>query len=307
MGVCSPVLFLVFNRPEQTARVFEAIRAARPERLYVAADGPRPDRLGEAERCDQVRAIATAVDWPCQLHTLMRSENLGCGAAVSGAIDWIFSREEEAIILEDDCLPDRSFFDYCTLMLDRFRNDERVGQISGFNLLPEASPCSSDYFPSHFGWCWGWATWRCAWSYFDSGMEGWNRLKSFGLHRQHPFYRERVRVFDLESNSGRGDVWDYQWHYALASQGMLSLVPVVNLVQNIGFTGDATHTLDPDSFRSRSAGALSVDKGLRHPEFMLANPAYERALIRAAHPGLWRGWLVPRARRMLAKALPCGQ
>jgi hypothetical protein len=305
MGVCSPILFLVFNRPEQTARVFEAIRAARPERLYVAADGPRPDRLGEAERCAQVRAIATAVDWPCQVQTLMRSENLGCGAAVSGAIDWIFSREEEAIILEDDCLPDASFFDYCTLMLDHFRGDQRVGQVCGFNLLPEASPLSSDYFPSHFGWCWGWATWRRAWKSFDPSMEGWNRLKRLGLHRQHPFYRERVRVFDLESNLGLVNTWDYQWHYALASQGMLSLVPSVNLVRNIGFTADATHTVDPDPFRSRSAAALVVNSDLRHPEFMLANPAYEQALIRAAHPGPWRRWVVPKFRRLMAKVLPC--
>ena len=307
MGGCSPVLFLVFNRPEQTARVFEAIRAAKPERLYVAADGPRSDRSGEAHRCDQVRAIATAVDWPCQLQTLMRSENLGCGAAVSGAIDWIFTREEEAIILEDDCLPDLTFFEYCTLMLARFHGDQRVGQVCGFNLLPGASPPSSDYFPSHFGWCWGWATWRRAWKSFDPCMESWNRLKRNGLHRQHPFYRERVRLFDLESNLGLVNTWDYQWHYALASQGMLSLVPSVNLVRNIGFTADATHTVDPDPFRSRSAEALVVNSGLRHPEFMLASPAYEQALIRAAHPSPWRRWFVPKLRRLMAKVLPCRQ
>ncbi|NDG74516.1 MAG: hypothetical protein EBX49_04080 [Synechococcaceae bacterium WB8_1B_136] len=125
-----------------------------------------------------------------------------------------------------------------------------------------------------------------------------------GLHRQHPFYRERIKLFDLELNSGRKDVWDYQWHYALASQGMLSMVPAVNLIQNIGFTGDATHTVDPDPLRSRPAQALAVDDGLRHPEFMLADPAYEQALIRAAHPGPWRGWLAPKTRRVLAKLLP---
>jgi hypothetical protein len=301
MSACSPVLFLVFNRPEQTTRVFNSIRAARPARLYVAADGPRRDRPGEAERCAQVRKIATSVDWPCQLHTLMRDRNLGCGVAVSEAIDWIFSKEEEAIILEDDCLPDQSFFNYCTTLLGRFRGDQRVGQICGFNLLPDVSPRESDYFPTHFGWCWGWATWKRAWSGFDPRMQSWSDLKRMGLHRQHPFYRERVRIFDVESGLGVMNTWDYQWHYALASQGLLSMVPVVNLVQNIGFVGEATHTVDSDPLRSRLSESLAVINGLRHPQFMLANPAYEQALIRAAHPGFWRGRFVPKARRLLAK------
>jgi len=119
MNACAPVLFLVFNRPEQTRRVFEAIRAARPQRLYVAADGPRPDRPGEIERCAEVRSIATAVDWPCELVTLLREVNAGCAEAVSSAVTWFFNHEPEGIILEDDCLPDRSFFSYCTVQLER--------------------------------------------------------------------------------------------------------------------------------------------------------------------------------------------
>ena len=302
---CPAVLIVAFNRPETARRVFAAVRAARPARLFFACDAPRSDRPGEAERVAEVRAILQGVDWPCEVRTKFPESNLGCGPGVSSAISWFLGEAGEGIILEDDCLPDASFFDYCTSMLDRFRGDQRVGQVCGFNLLPEASPLSSDYFPSHFGWCWGWATWRRAWKSFDPSMEGWNRLKRLGLHRQHPFYRERVRVFDLESNLGLANTWDYQWHYALASQGMLSLVPSVNLVRNIGFTADATHTVDPDPFRSRSAAALVVNSHLRHPEFMLANPAYEQALIRAAHPGPWRRWVVPKFRRLMAKVLPC--
>jgi len=121
----SPVLFLIFNRPDTTTRVFEAIRAARPERLYVAADGPRMTREGEAERCAEARRIATAVDWPCEVKTLFRETNLGCRAAVSGAITWFFEHEEEGIILEDDCLPDPSFFPYCTELLAHYRDTGR--------------------------------------------------------------------------------------------------------------------------------------------------------------------------------------
>ena len=305
MNACAPVLFLVFNRPEQTGRVFEAIRAARPHRLYVAADGPRPDRPGESERCAEVRTIATAVDWPCELVTLLREQNLGCAEAVSSAVSWFFNQESEGIILEDDCLPDRSFFSYCTVQLERWRDDNRVGQICGFNLLPETSPRGSDYFPSHFGWSWGWASWRRAWQSYELTMASWLRLKKLGLHCQHPFYPERIRLFDITASSGWQASWDYQWHYALASQGQLSLIPAVSLVENIGFTADATHTFSADARRTRPASSLPAPNQWRNPEFLLPDPHYEASLIRAAHAGSFRrrlksilarplrGWLRP--------------
>ena len=299
MTACAPVLFLVFNRPEQTRRVFEAIRAARPPRLYVAADGPRPDRPGEAERCEQARRIATAVDWPCQLQTLLRDCNLGCGRAVSEAISWFFASEAEGIILEDDCLPAGSFFRLATELLERYREDQRIGQVCGFNLLPEASPDGVDYFTSHFGWNWGWASWQRAWKFFDPEMSGWPRLKQRGLHLQYPFYAERVRLFDSTFRHGCQDIWDYQWHHALASQGQLSMIPSVSLVQNIGFTSDATHTQTADTRRSQPASSLDDDVALRHPEFLLASPDYERQLIRAAHSGAWREHIVARLRRWI--------
>lgn len=279
----------MFNRPAQTARVFEAIRRARPSRLYVAADGPRPDRVGERHRCGEVREIATQVDWPCELFTLFHHSNRGCASAVSDAIGWFFAHEGEGIILEDDCLPDHSFFAYCTELLERYRFDWRVGQICGFNLLPENSPATSDYFPSHFGWTWGWASWRRAWEAFDIKMDAWERLKAQQLHRQHPFYPERIRLFDAVRNGETADsCWDYQWHFALASRGQLSIVPAVSLVQNIGFTADATHTQSADSRRARPASSLAIGREIRHPEFMLPCPLYEEKLIRAAHVGAWR-------------------
>jgi hypothetical protein len=290
MGGCAPVLFLVFNRPEQTAAVMQAIREARPSRLYVAADGPRSEC--ERKLCDQVRtAVTGSVDWPCEVFTLFRDDNLGCAPAVSAAIDWFFGCEEEGIILEDDCLPDHTFFAYCSELLTRYRSDTRIGQISGFNLLPSASPQSVDYFASHFGWCWGWATWRRAWQSFDMKMQSWPRLIALGLHRQHPFYRERIYLFDqVASGVTHDSCWDYQWHYALASMGQLSLVPAVNLVQNIGFTDDATHTRRADGRRSRIASSIASDRLIRHPEFLLPFPAYEARLMKAAHwhdPRVW--------------------
>jgi hypothetical protein len=286
---CAPVLFLVFNRPECTHQVFQAIRAARPSRLFVAADGPRPERSGEAERCRHVRAIATAVDWPCDVQTLFRDHNLGCGRAVSEAISWFFGQVAEGIVLEDDCLPDQSFFAYASALLERFREDSRIGQVCGYNLLPHQSPPESDYFLSHFGWSWGWASWRRAWRNFDLTMASWPNLKASGQHLQYPFYRERVRIFD-QTYSGAIDTWDYQWHYALSAQGQWSLIPCRNLIENIGFGSDATHTNATDASRAMAAESLPSFEFLRHPSLLLPNPAYERALIRAAHPPFWVEW-----------------
>ena len=283
---CAPVLFLVFNRPERTHQVFQAIRAARPSQLFLAADGPRSDRSDDAERCRKVRAIATAVDWPCEVQTLFRDHNLGCGRAVSEAISWFFGQVPEGIVLEDDCLPDQSFFGYATTLLERFRQDSRIGQVCGYNLLPEQSPAESDYFPSHFGWSWGWASWRRSWQNFDLAMTSWPTLKASGQHLQYPFYRERIRVFD-QTHAGEIDTWDYQWHYALSAQGQWSLIPSRNLIENIGFGSDATHTNATDSSRAKPAQSLPAGDRLRHPALLLPNPAYERALIRAAHPPFW--------------------
>lgn len=283
------VLLLIFNRPTLTRAVFEAVRQAEPPRLYVAADGPRPDRPEEVHLCDEARAIATAVDWPCELHTLFRDRNLGCGQAVSEAISWFFEQESSGIVLEDDCLPHPDFFAFAAVLLDRYRDDSRIGQICGFNLLPQAVKVQADYFASHFGWSWGWASWRRAWQHFDLGMTSWPQLKAQGLHGQYPFYPERIRIFD-QTYASLIDTWDYQWHYALASMGALSLVPRTNLVRNIGFTDDATHTRVVDPSRTIAADALPLP--LSHPSHLLPDPNYERSLIRAAHPSrprrLWQ-------------------
>ncbi len=169
----SPILLLVFNRPDTTRQVFETIRAARPPRLYVAADGPRPGRAGEAERCAEVRELTTQIDWPCELKTLFRNENLGCKIGVSSAIDWFFQNEPEGIILEDDVVPLPSFFLYCDVLLDRYRNDIRVGVISGSNLVSNHLMLEESYFFSRYNHIWGWASWRRAWDHYDVTMASW--------------------------------------------------------------------------------------------------------------------------------------
>jgi len=241
----------VFNRPDTTARVFEAIRLARPPRLYVAADGPRASRAGERDRCEAVRRIATAVDWPCELVTLFREQNLGCKRAVSSAISWFFEHEAEGIVLEDDCLPDPTFFGYCDELLERYRDESRVMCISGDNFISDTWKPQESYYFSKFVHIWGWASWRRAWQLYDVDMQDWqSRDKRAMLEQLMPGQRRAQAhwraCFDGVAG-GTIDTWDYQWVYACWQHGGVSAMPAVNLVSNIGFGQDATHTVSPES------------------------------------------------------------
>ena len=241
----SPVLLLLFNRPDQTAQVFAAIRAARPSRLYVAADGPRPDRPGEAERCARARAIATAGDWPCEVRTLFRDSNLGCKLAVSGALAWFFGEEEAGIVLEDDCLPHPDFFRFCNELLERYAADERVSVITGDNFQRGRWRGDASYYFSKYNHCWGWASWRRAWKLYDGELGFWPDWKaSAGWREQIPDAAQRRYwggVFDRVAR-GEIDSWAYPWTASLWYRGGLTATPNVNLVANIGFGEDATHT-----------------------------------------------------------------
>ena len=239
------VLFLVFNRPDVTAQVFDSIRKAKPPRLYVAADGPRSGREGEAQRCSEVRRIATAVDWPCEVQTLFREQNLGCKRAVSEGISWFFKHEEQGIILEDDCLPNQSFFWFCEAMLARFNEDESIMAVTGTNIT-EGIKFEADYFFSNYALMWGWATWARAWRKCDLELDHWpskdqlKHLKKLGMSSLH----DRV-LWRRSLNStfnGSINTWDYQWIYSCWLSNGLTVAPAKNLIRNIGFSREATHT-----------------------------------------------------------------
>ena len=182
MNLNTPVLFLIFNRPDTTQLVFDAIRQAKPSQLYVAADGPRENKPGETEKCEQTRRIIGTVDWDCEVATLFRENNLGCKQAVSSAIDWFFSNAEEGIILEDDCFPSHSFFIYCQELLEYYRYDTRIMQICGLNVLREWNRNGYGYYYSNYGPVWGWASWRRAWKYYDVHMELWPEIREKRLY-----------------------------------------------------------------------------------------------------------------------------
>ncbi|MDB2590741.1 nucleotide-diphospho-sugar transferase, partial [Candidatus Thioglobus sp.] len=212
------VLFLVFNRLDTTRQVFEAIRQAKPPRLYVAADGARANKEGEADTVQAVRNyIMQNVDWECEVKTMFRERNLGCKMAVSGAIDWFFENEEMGIILEDDCLPSQSFFWYCEELLERYKNDMRIFLISGYNKQNSWKEETNDYFFSNLGGIWGWASWGRAWKHYDiemSDIENFIESNNFvnifgeklGKIRQDIIYKSII--------INKMDTWDYQWAYA---------------------------------------------------------------------------------------------
>lgn len=269
------VLFLVFNRPDTTRRVFEAIRAARPPRLYVAGDGPRDNHQDDVQRCGETRKAATEVDWPCEVKTLLRDRNFGCKRGVSGGINWFFEQEEEGIILEDDVLPLPTFFPYCEELLARYRHDSRVSMISGCNLIAKHFQPRESYFFTRYGQIWGWATWRRAWKDYDVEMKQWPSWRDAGGLRRlslsdRPFEAYFLDLFD-RMYSGQIDTWDYQWLFAYWRASRLAVQPANNLTQNIGFRPDATHTTsdEPDFLRASAPRDLSFP--LQHPSSVICS------------------------------------
>ena len=269
----TPVLFLIFNRPDTTQQVFNAIKQAKPKQLFVAADGPRKDKEGEKEKCEQARKIIEQVDWDCEVKTLFRDKNLGCKISVSSAIDWFFENVEEGIILEDDCLPSQSFFWFCQELLDRYRNDERVMQVCGSNVLHRWKKSDDSYYFSKYAIIWGWASWRRAWKYYDVNMLLWPEIKKKKLHYGYYFNKDeavvREHLFD-RVYYGEIDTWDYQWSFAKYINSGLSITPSLNLVSNIGMGENATHAAGNNDPKA-NLEIFEIEFPLRHPKIVIKN------------------------------------
>ena len=247
----TPILFLVFNRPAPTKKVFERIREIKPTKLFIAADGHRANKEGEKEKCDEVRnIILTGVDWPCEVKTLFRNNNLGCGLAVSEGITWFFEHVEEGIIVEDDILPSYSFFEFAKELLKLYRNDESVWHIGGNSYNPYKM--QSPYYFSAYPHIWGWATWRRAWKNYryqlddiDHGKFFANVNELFLTHSEKKFW---IDFYDDYFKLLEKNTWDYQWTCRMWYNKGLAILPRENLITNIGFEVDATHTSDANSW-----------------------------------------------------------
>lgn len=272
MSLSTPVAFLIFNRPDLTQIVFEAIANVKPKQLFVVADGPRFP--AEAEKCAQARAVIDRVDWECRIYTNYSERNLGCGRRVASGVDWVFSKVEEAIFLEDDTLPDKSFFPYCEVLLEYYRHDERIMTINGNNFQLGRNKTEYSYHFSKYCSCWGWASWRRAWRHYDYEMKTWPAFKQAGMmkmicsdpHEQR-FWTE---LFDSMYENPVGiDTWDHQWKYACWSQNGLAIEPSVNLVANIGLgRSDASHTTGYDPRLAELSKAQELWE-IRHPPYVM--------------------------------------
>ncbi len=274
----TPVVFIIFKRPDTTEQVFEAIRQAKPPKLLVIADAPRADKLGEAEKCAATRKIIDQVDWDCEVLKNYAEVNLGCAKRVSSGLNWVFEQVPEAIIVEDDCLPHPSFFRYCEELLEYYRYDQRIMSIAGTNFHFGTKVTDYSYYHSCYHDSWGWATWKRAWQYFDFDMELWPKFEN------NNFLQDKLtnikaakywaKYFQI-TYEGNKDSWLYRWLFACWIQSGLVVIPNVNLVSNIGHGLEGTHTFDKDSpFANQQTEAMQFP--LIHPPFVIQNKQADR-------------------------------
>ena len=266
------VLLVTFTRLSTTEKVLNSIREVRPPRLYIASDGPRQSKIGEKDKIDQVRDyILKNINWECEVKTLFRDENLGCGPSVNNAISWFFEQEEMGIILEDDTLPDHSFFYFCQELLLRYKDDQRIGMISGNNHV-SSFQVNESYIFSKFKWTWGWATWRRSWVNQDINLYVLETPYRKSVVNNMGYTFKSINHWEgniskLKSKSV--SAWDYQWFLSLSAQNQLGIFPAVNLVANIGFGEDATHCSGEAQQKFLVANAISFP--LKHPKYILPN------------------------------------
>jgi hypothetical protein len=286
------VALIIFNRPETTRVVFEVVRRAKPQRLFVIADGPRPHVEGEADRCRMAREIVDqGIDWPCDVRRNYSTVNLGCRLRPPSGLDWVFQQVGHCIILEDDCVPHPSFFPYCQSLLERYRDDTRVMLISGDNFQFGRQRTPYSYYFSSLVHIWGWATWSRAWQKYDRDIKLWPEVKRAGWLQDILGDKHQARYW-----TGRFDAivaglntWDFQWIFSCWMNSGMCILPAVNLVSNIGFHRDATHTTEAGLLANQSVEEMIFP--LVHPPYMIRDRAADTFTYeRCYRPSGAQGW-----------------
>ncbi|MBF2067353.1 MAG: glycosyltransferase family 2 protein [Calothrix sp. C42_A2020_038] len=283
----TPVVFIIFKRPHTTEKVFEAIRQAKPPKLFVIADGPRSNRSDEPEKCKATRAIIERVDWDCEVIKNYSETNLACGRRVVSGLDWVFAQVEEAIILEDDVVPHPTFFRLCEELLERYRHDKRVFSISAQNVQLGHQRTEYSYYFSRYWHSWGWATWRRAWQYYDFEMKQWEEAKENNLLQYILMDMQAVTYWTelFQSTYDKQiDTWDYQWTFTCWLQNALSIIPNVNMISHIGFDTDATHNFKKDN-KTVDMPIEAIEFPLKHPPFVIRNAKADNFTQRVAFEG----------------------
>jgi hypothetical protein len=285
----SPIALIFFNRPDQTEKVFWQIREAKPTRLFLISDGPRTSVRGEREKVEACRKIVADIDWPCEVLRNYSDQNLGCKRRVISGLDWVFSYVNSAIILEDDCLPSEDFFSFTDELLKRYEQNERVGAICGTNLLESSSSTTDSYFFSKLPSIWGWATWARVWRKYDGEIKNWPANKHSGFLSKVLGDTKAIRYWSDsldEVYRSHLDTWDYQFTYHLWQSDQLAVIPSENLISNIGFGLNATHTLDSRSSLANIKTSKMVFP-LNHPVEISPKSDFDKK-ISGLFPGRWR-------------------
>jgi len=264
-----PIALFNFNRPQHTRSVFEIVRQIKPSRLLLVSDGPRANKPEDAHLCAEVRAIFEEIDWKCNVSRNFSDTNLGSFKRNSSGLNWVFDTVEEAIILEDDCLPSLSFFRYCKELLERYRNDKRIGVISGNNFVaPGAGQGDYSYFFSAYALTWGWATWRRVWQQVDLTMSRWEEKAGKemlrALHPQSVEWKYWLQLYGAIHSGQRKNAWDYQLILSSFRHSQLCIIPNINLISNTGYGVGATHCMD-DSSRLANISRGDLEFPLIHP------------------------------------------
>lgn len=301
----TPVAMCVFNRPETTRRVFDRVAEAEPSELYVIADGPRPDVSEDERGVEEVQNIVTAVDWDCELQTNFAETNLGVRERLASGISWVFDQVDEAIILEDDCLPHPDFFRFCERMLEMYRGDERVMDVTGTNAQKRWKDDRQDYHFSFHGLIWGWATWANAWAEYDPEMSVWGdaevRERVRDVLADDAQYRYTERLYD-RTFSGKLATWDYQWGFAKHRNSGLSVVPARNLVMNIGFESGTFHEKAGDDPRA-NLPTFEMDFPIERNQFVAPDREYDRRYHNIRAPFWYNSGFLTRLRDVAIRVL----
>lgn len=289
--ISAPIVFVIFNRPRHTLDAFAAIRAQRPSKLFIIADGPRHNHPSDDELCLATREIVEQIDWPCEVHRNYATKNLGLKRRVSSGIDWVFGQVDRAIVLEDDCVPHPDFFTFCDKLLQRYEHDQRISVITGNNFQGGHKRGDASYYFSKYNHCWGWATWRRAWQHYRGDLAfwpEWSQTVDWKDKTPDPVERrywarifERVRRHEIDS-------WAYPWTASVWYQGGLTATPNVNLVTNMGFGPDATHTIAATSQEGLPVHPLGP---LTHPDKIEQDSRADRYVFNHTFGGRHQRWL----------------
>lgn len=288
IGIKTPVVLIIFNRPELTRRVFEQIKKVRPSQLFIISDGARPSKKDEDEFVKITRKIVEDISWSCTVKRKFEQKNLGCKISISSGLDWVFAQVDRAIILEDDCIPNSTFFYYSEELLEKYKNNEKIMHISGSNLLDALDikqiKHNTSYYYSFLTSVWGWATWRRAWKLYDVTMKSWPKKGKSILQSCLPDGKSRsfIKMRFEGVYKGKIDTWDYQWTYACWENHAVSISPYCNMISNEGFNTHATHTKFETKFSSLSSTEMQFP--LIHPPAIETSVNNDMALLRAMYP-----------------------